>query len=166
MLAGQVLPKGLIAEDQRITAVIAMSPPVMPGQVPLEIAYGGIHVPCLYLTGSEDDGLIGATKAFQRRWPFDLTFGADQYLVTFFGGDHMIYAGHIVRQREAEKDARFQVLIRDASTLFWDAYLQEKPGAIAAIQGTGLNSLLGRNALVEKKVVPGATNRAIESYTK
>lgn len=150
-LAGQVLPNGLILADHRICAVVAMSPPVPLGQVPLEVAYKDIHVPCLYMTGSEDDGVIGATKAYQRRWPFDNTFGADQYLTIFYGGDHMIYAGHI-RQRETDKDARFQPLIRDCSTLFWDAYLREKPEAIIAIHGTGLNAILGGSASLEKKI--------------
>ncbi len=150
-LAGQVMPGRMIEADRRIRAVIAMSPSVPLGQVPLDIAYQDIRVPCLYMTGSEDDGIIGATKAYQRRIPFDRTFGADQYLAVFFGGDHMIYAGHI-RQRETEKDARFQPLIRDASTLFWDAYLQEKPQAIRALHGTGLNAILGPSASVEKKL--------------
>jgi dienelactone hydrolase len=154
-LAGQILTGGVTAADHRICAVIAMSPSVPQSQVPLEIIYKDIHVPCLYLTGSEDDGIVGNTKAYQRRIPFDNTFGADQYLAIFFGGDHMIYAGHVVRQREMEKDARFQPLIRDATTLFWDAYLQEKPEAIVALHGTGLNSILRRSASVEKKIATG-----------
>jgi len=158
-LAGQVLPGGIIDADHRICAVIAMSPAPPQGQVPLDIAYKYICVPCLYMTGSEDDGVIGSTKAYQRRIPFDNTFGADQYLAIFFGGDHMIYAGHI-RQRESEKDARFQPLIRDASTLFWDAYLQEKPEAIVAMQGIGLNALLGPSASVEKKLAADKTSRS------
>jgi predicted dienelactone hydrolase len=159
-LAGQLLPDGRIVRDPRISAVIAMSPPVSLGSMPLEITYGGINVPCLYMRGSEDDGIVGATKAYQRRWPFDYSCGADQYLLTFLGGDHMIYAGHIVRQREMDKDARYQQLIRDASTLFWDAYLQHQPEALLALRGKGLNSLLGRSAIVEKKLVAGATKSA------
>lgn len=154
-LAGQVLPGKMIIADDRIRAVVAMSPPVPLGQVPLDIAYNDIHVPCLYLTGSEDDGIIGSTKAYQRRLPFDYSSSKDQYLAIFRGGDHMIYAGHI-RQREMDKDARFQPLIRDASTLFWDAYLREKSEAIAALNGTGLNALLGNSALVEKKISNGS----------
>ncbi len=157
-LAGQVLQNGMSFVEHRIRAVVAMSPTVPVGQVPIGIAYQGINVPCLYMTGSDDDGIVGQTKAYQRRWPFDNTFGADQYLTIFQGGDHMIYAGHI-RQRETEKDARFQPLIRDASTLFWDAYLAEKPEAIAAIHGTGLNAILGRSATVEKKLIPAENSR-------
>ncbi len=149
-LAGQVLPGGIIEADNRIKAVIAMSPPVPVGQVPLDIAYKDIHVPCLFITGSEDNGIVGTTKAYQRRIPFDKISGADQYLAIFYGGDHLMYAGNL-RQRESEKDARFQPFIRDAATLFWDAYLQEKPEALAAMQGMGLNCDLGLHRLGGKK---------------
>ena len=159
-LAGQVLSSGMIFSDHRISAVIAMSPPVPMGQVPLDIAYKDICVPCLYMTGSEDDGIVGTTKAYQRRIPFDNTSGADQYLAIFYGGDHLMYAGHL-RQRETEKDARFQPYIRDATTLFWDAYLQEKPEAIVAMQGTGLNAILGSSASVEKKISTGDDSRLV-----
>jgi predicted dienelactone hydrolase len=153
-LAGQLLPGGIIEADDRISAVIAMSPPVPVGQVPLDIAYKDIHVPCLFITGSEDNGIVGTTKAYQRRIPFDKISGADQYLAIFYGGDHLMYAGNL-RQRESEKDARFQPFIRDAATLFWDAYLQEKPEALAAMQGMGLNSILGSIASLEKKISTG-----------
>lgn len=152
VLAGQLLPGGLVAADHRVKAIVAMSPPVPLGQVQLDIAYKDIHIPCFYITGSEDDGIVGTTKAFQRRLPFDYAQGADQYLAIFQGGDHMIYAGH-VRQRESEKDALFQPLIRDATTLFWDAYLKEKPQALASIHGSGLKAVLGRSASVEKKLI-------------
>ena len=142
----------MIEADSRIRAVVAMSPPVPVGQVPLDVAYQDIHVPCLYITGSEDDGIIGETKAYQRRIPFDRTSGADQYLAIFFGGDHMIYAGHMRPREGGKKDASFQPLIRDASTLFWDAYLGEKPQAIAALRGTGLKAMLVATASVEKKL--------------
>lgn len=160
-LAGQLLPGGMNAVDHRVRAVVAMSPSVPMGQIPLDTAYKGIHVPCFYITGSEDDGIVGNTKAYQRRLPFDYTFLPDQFLVIFKGGDHMIYAGHVVRQRESEKDARFQPMIRDAATLFWDAYLQEKPEALAALRGKGLNAILGRSATVEKKLVAGDNARSI-----
>jgi predicted dienelactone hydrolase len=147
-LAGQVLPNGMTFADRRIRAVIAMSPPVVQGRLPLNAAYDDIRVPCLYITGTQDDGIVGETKAYERRIPFDYTAGADRYLVTFFGGDHMIYSGHL-RQRNSDKDSRFQPLIRDASTLFWDAYLQDRPESLAAVQHSGLSSLIGSAASVE-----------------
>jgi predicted dienelactone hydrolase len=164
-LAGQVLPGGIIEADPRISAVIAMSPPVPVGQVPLDIAYKDICVPCLFITGSEDNGIVGTTKAYQRRIPFDKISGADQYLAIFYGGDHLMYAGNL-RQRESEKDARFQPYIRDAATLFWDAYLQEKPEAIVAMQGTGLSVILGSSASVEKKISSGENSHSARKAGK
>jgi predicted dienelactone hydrolase len=161
-LAGQVLPGGIIISDRRIRAVIAMSPPVPLGRVPMDIAYKDIKTPCLYMTGSKDDGIVGETKAYQRRIPFDNVSGADQYLATFFGGDHMIFAGRL-RQRNSEKDLHFQPLICEASTIFWDAYLQEKPQAVAAIRAAGLNALLGNEAWVEKKFGADTVRNAAES---
>ncbi len=150
-LAGQVLSNGMIFADNRIRAVIAMSPPVIMGQVPLDVAYKDIHAPCLYITGSEDNGIIGTTKAYQRRIPYDNSFGADEYLAVFFGGDHLMYAGPL-RPRDSGKDTQFQPYIRAACTLFWDAYLQGKPESIAALRGSGLNAILGSTASVEKKL--------------
>jgi predicted dienelactone hydrolase len=154
-LAGQILPNGMIFSDRRIRAVVAMSPPVPQGQVPLDAAYKDINVPCLYLTGSRDDGIVGETKAYQRRIPFDNSSEADQYLAVFFGGDHMIYSGHL-KQRKSEKDARFQPLIRDASTLFWDGYLGEKSGSLVTLRGMGLDTVMGSRASVEKKLTTDA----------
>ena len=152
-LAGQMLPGELIEADSRVRAVVAMSPPVPLGRVSLDTAYQAIHVPCLYITGTEDNGIVGETKAYQRRIPFDRVNGADQYLATFFGGDHMIYAGHMRAREGGKRDTSLQPFIREASTLFWEAYLGEKPQAIAALRGTGLNAVLGSTASVEKKLV-------------
>jgi predicted dienelactone hydrolase len=150
-LAGQVLANGMIFADHRIRAVVAMSPPVIMGQVPLDVAYKDIRIPCLYITGTDDNGIIGTTKAYQRRIPFDNSSGADEYLAIFFGGDHLMYAGPL-RPRESGKDSQFQPYIRDACTLFWDAYLKGKPESISALRGTGLSAVLGAAASVEKKL--------------
>ena len=59
----------------------------------LDKAFAGIRIPCLHMTGTLDDSPIGETKAAERRLPFDHIRGADQYLITFIGGDHMIFSG-------------------------------------------------------------------------
>ena len=79
--------------DPRIKAAIAMSPSVPRDKTRLDQAFGKIKVPCLHMTGTLDDSPIGETKAKERRLPFDHITGADQYLVVFIGGDHMIFSG-------------------------------------------------------------------------
>ena len=100
-------------------------PPVPLGQVPLDVAYGDLTTPCLHITGTADNSIVATTTASQRRLPFDHTRGADQYLITFFGADHLTYSGH-VRKAERREDAVFHRLIAETSTAFWDAYLKDR----------------------------------------
>jgi predicted dienelactone hydrolase len=152
VLAGQALPGQITRPDPRVKAVVAMSPPVPQRGISLAEAYEHVHVPCLYMTGTQDDGLVGATKADQRRLPFDYTFGGDQYLLTFRGGDHMIYCGHVLDRTRGQNDAFFQRLICVSSTAFMDAYLKDHPGMKTWMIAGGLNNTLGRHGWVERKL--------------
>ena len=144
-LAGEVLPGQLAFSEPRVKAVVAMSSPVPLGQVPLDLAFGNISRPCLHITGTADNSIVGTTKASQRRLPFDYMSGADQYLVTFYGADHMTYSGHI-RSANATHDAMFQRLIAECSAVFWDAYLKDDAGAKAWLTGDGVRAHLGAPA--------------------
>jgi hypothetical protein len=98
------------------------------------------------MTGTKDDSPIGDTKAAERRVPFDLATAKDQYLLIFEGGDHMIFSG---RGRSNESDARFQALIKSASTAFWDAYLRNDPKAKAWLRDGAFKELLEKNGTFE-----------------
>jgi hypothetical protein len=114
------------------------------------VAYGGVARPCLHITGTADNSIVATTQASQRRLPFDHTSGADQYLVTFYGADHMIYSGH-VRPANGAHDGMFQRLIAECSAVFWDAYLKDDAGAKAWLTGDGLRAHLGAAGWVEEK---------------
>ena len=149
-LAGQVLPGQLAFAEPRVRAVVAMSAPVPLGQVPLDVAYSDVSRPCLYITGTADNSIVATTRASQRRLPFDHTAGADEYLVTFYGADHLMYTGNVAR------DGTFQRLIAECSTAFWDAYLKDDVPARAWLAEGGINSHLGATGWVEKKLFDGA----------
>ena len=108
-------------------------------------------MPCLHMTGTLDDSPIGDTKAKDRRVPFDHIRGADQYLVTFAGGDHMIFSGR-GRLPGGSKDAVFQALILTATTAFWDAYLKGDRQAKAFLTGEGLVNTLGDEGTLERRL--------------
>jgi predicted dienelactone hydrolase len=156
-IAGQVFitPAGreLTFADPRVKAAVAMSAPVVMDQRRLERAYGAIKIPCLHLTGTEDSSPIGDTKPAQRRLPFDHIAGADQYLLTFKGGDHMIFGGASTRLKP-EQEA-FKRLICESSTAFWDAYLKSDPAAKAWLADGGCQNALGANGTWEKKLAAG-----------
>jgi len=110
--------------DVRIKAAIPMSAPVPANKNRLDEAYAGVKIPCLHMTGTEDSSPIGDTKAEERRLPFDHCRNSDQFLITFKGGDHMIFGGR-ERMLGGAKDAEFQRLICESSLAFWDAYLRD-----------------------------------------
>jgi predicted dienelactone hydrolase len=147
---------GLSQADPRVKAAIAMSAPVTPQQkARLDKVYGPIRIPCLHMTGTKDDSPISDTTAADRRLPFDHITGADQYLVIFNGGDHMVFSGRPRAMPGGENDALFRSLICACTTAFWDAYLKGDEQAKAWLTDGGINALLGANATFEKKVVGG-----------
>lgn len=151
-LAGQVLPGKLAFSESRLKAVVAMSSPVPLGQIPLAMAYGDVSLPCLHITGTADNSIVGTTQANQRRLPFDYSSTADRYLVTLIGADHMTYSGHI-RSANGVNDAMYQRLIAECSAAFWDAYLKDSGAARQWLAGQGMKTYLGGMARVEKKLV-------------
>ena len=155
-VAGEVfvLPLGreITVADPRVKAAIPMSAPVPHRKQQLDKAFGSIKIPCLHMTGTEDDSPIGETRKEQRRLPFDHSKGPDQHLVIFNGGDHMIFSGRMRRfGTAARKDPRFQELIRAASTAFWDAYLKGDQRAKRWLAGDGFAAMMGPDGTLEKK---------------
>ena len=153
-VAGEVFGAGERSlGDPRVKAAIAMSSPVPRGD--RDRALGQIKIPMLHLTGTADNSPIGGTKPEDRRVPFDKIHGADQFLVTFTGGDHMIFSGVNGLRRNHQKDALFHDLIRASTTAFWDAYLKDDAKAKAWLANGGFEKELGPEGVFEKKLKPG-----------
>ena len=154
-VAGQVFVtpwgKGIGAADPRVKAAIPMSAPVPQRKETLDRAYGAIKIPCLHMTGTKDDSPIGETAAKDRRLPFDHSKGPGQYLIVFNGGDHMIFSGRGRLLGNRRKDARFQELIRGASTAFWDAYLKGDAAAKAWLADGEFKAAMGGDGTLEVK---------------
>lgn len=140
--------------DPRIKAAVAMSPPVPQRRKQIDKVYSRIKVPVLHLTGTRDVSPLGGTRAAERRLPFDRIAGADQYLLVFAGGDHMVFSGrrHPAGLGIPDKYPLFQDLILMSSTAFWDAYLRGNAAAKAWLAGGGLETALGREGTLEKKL--------------
>jgi predicted dienelactone hydrolase len=129
--AGQRFQPGVAKDsslaDPRIKAAIPMSAPTPKNKSRLDEVYAGVKIPCLHMTGTKDSSPIGDTTAEERRLPFDHCKNSDQFLITFKDGDHMIFSGRTTRKNPS--DEKFQQLIQQSSTAFWDAYLRGDPKA-------------------------------------
>ncbi len=136
--------------DARIRAAIPMSAPVPANKARLDDAYAGVKVPCLHMTGTEDNSPIGETKAVERRLPFDHCRNSDQFLITFTGGDHAIFGGR-ERKLGGVNDTEFQRLIGQSSLAFWDAYLRADANAMEWLT-TKCQGALGTEGVLEVKL--------------
>ena len=152
LLAGQVPPdNGTSLYDPRIKAVLALSPPVYPAQISYRDMYQPIMAPSLFVTGTNDDSVVGSTKAIHRRIPFDAMDQNQRYLITLDGGDHRMYGGRVASFLGGRNDEKFQAGIVRSSTIFWRAFLLEDPVALRAMDTYGWSSLVGIKASVERR---------------
>lgn len=101
-VAGQSFAGGRVAiGDSRFKAAIPMSASPPPRRNRLDAVYAGVGIPCFHMTGTLDASPLNDLAPKDRRVPFDHIRGADQYLVTFAGGDHMVFSGRGSRPGEA-----------------------------------------------------------------
>lgn len=127
---------GMSFADPRLKAAIAMSAP-KPALKNYDSIYGNVHLPIFHLTGTKDESPLDTpgASAIDRRLPFDHIRGADQYLVTFTDGDHMVFSGQRRGNQPLPTDARNHTLIQQATTAFWDTYLRGDEKAKTWLRG-------------------------------
>jgi len=135
--------------DERVKAAIAMSAPVP--RRDQGRSYAHITIPVLHMTGTADNSPIGETAAADRRIPFDSISNAPEYLVTFEGGDHMVFSGPTTRKRSTAQDIAAYESIKGATTAFWNAYLKNDHSAKKWLDEGGLKEALGNSAVLEQK---------------
>ena len=137
--------------EPRLKAAIAMSSDGPERLEPKE-AFRRVQTPILHLTGTEDVSQIRpATQAKDRRVAFDNITGADQYLVIFKGGDHMLFSGHARLRGLSPLEQRYQPIIQSITLYFLDTYLCEDAEARRRLHET--EKTLGDGGTFEKKVV-------------
>jgi predicted dienelactone hydrolase len=146
-IAGEHQPMvGNILADSRVTAVIAMSAPI-PKRLDTA-TIDRITVPVFCMTGTRDNSPIGETMAPERRLLFDRMTSPDACLLIFNGANHMTFSG---RRERTPDDSRFQKLICEASTAYWDAWLRGDSAAKAWLYDGGFARLLGDAGSFETK---------------
>lgn len=161
MMAGQAFPDGRGGlqrfRDERFRAAIAYSP--MPAHDAATgighdkaLIYGGIAIPMLYMTGTEDISPLGGVTAAQREEPFEYAGADGQHLIVLEGGDHMVFAGSRGKLAENPLRERHEEIIKVASLAFWDAYLRDDQGAREWLGGQGLRDFAGLDAKINSRL--------------
>jgi predicted dienelactone hydrolase len=152
LIAGELSHSGKSYVDNRVKCAIAMCPPITIPKAAYDKSYAGIKIPLFVMTGTKDDSPIGETKAADRRVPFDHVKDIPAYLITFDGGDHMLFSGNKQRAKQPTDD-RYHLLIQQGSVAFWDAYLKEDGAAKNYLAGGGYEKAVGDGGKFEERNV-------------
>ena len=169
MLAGQLPPdNSALMKDSRVSAVLAISPPVFCDPASAPTVYASITAPLMVITGTKDDGVVGSTKARQRRIPYDSVTRNDRYLVVLKGGDHRVYGGLRVGGQRQASDSAYQETVRVQSSDYFSAYLLNSASHLESMRSNGY-STRSENAFVEHAVFgesPKASREATYSAAR
>ncbi|MFT3830843.1 MAG: hypothetical protein QM691_14160 [Opitutaceae bacterium] len=151
-----------LGPDPRVKAALAMSSQ-RPFRGDLDAVYAPITIPIFHMTGTADgsgsfsahgnDLGIGNSTPADRRVAYDHTRHARAALLTFTGGDHMVFSGQR-RRGDGAHDAEFHALILRASTAFWDAEIKGDAAARHWLEDGGFAAELGALGTFERKTPP------------
>lgn len=138
--------------EPRLKAAIAMSA-AGPERMEAKNAFLKVKTPILHTTGTKDVSTIRPNiQAKDRRIPFDSIIGADQYLVTFEDGDHMLFSGHVRLRGLSPLEKKYQPIIQHMTLQFLHAYLKEETEALRQLHE--METTFGSHGTFEKKIVP------------
>ncbi|MBR5759613.1 MAG: hypothetical protein IKX88_13560 [Thermoguttaceae bacterium] len=151
LIAGQIPPdNGPSLKDSRVALALALSPPVFCEKEQAPFVYESIRVPTMIVTGTKDDGIVGVTKAPQRRIPYDGVQNVDRYLVVLLGGDHRVYGGRKMGAKQAN-DRSYQETIARETADFITAYLSNDRIMLGQMRSFGKTCPLS-NAHIEHQI--------------
>ena len=133
--AGERVPEvGEEYRDFRITAAVAMSPPIFHG-----LEFEDVRIPVFVAVGTLDAGF---TRTWLRHTINDRIESKGTCLVIFKGAEHFTF-GDPLQPRDRVATEKFHPLILAATTAFLNARLRDDPAAKAWLEEGGLATSLG-----------------------
>jgi predicted dienelactone hydrolase len=126
--------------EPRIDAALMLSPSPPQAGDPA-IAFSTIKIPCLLMTGTDDNSPIGNSTATDRLKVFPNLKQAPGWQVVFDKATHMSFGERDLLGKPI-KDPRYHKAILALSTAFWDMTLKGDPAAKAWLNGHGAKSVL------------------------
>ncbi|RWK52656.1 hypothetical protein [Mesorhizobium sp.] len=133
-------------KEPSIRAGLVMSPniPIQGGE--LAALYRDIDIPLFHITGTKDGNAVPGNKEFdpiQRTLPYEALTIPHQYLLVLDGADHNAFSGlkHGPHAHGPEEETRYTRVVQDGAVSFFDAYLNGKTAALAALRHEFQSSL-------------------------
>jgi len=157
--------------DARVRAVIAMSPQgIAANRGTTARSWAAIHIPMLFMTGSNDRGATEAEDANWRKEAFENSAPGDKYFVLIEGAGHLTFTGMggfatFEQQRpmtspygmqQPQRGISFMPgrrafdIIKITSLAFWDAYLKGDTSARDLLQPAKYDESFSGATMMEK----------------
>ncbi|MGZ5085325.1 MAG: alpha/beta hydrolase family protein [Usitatibacter sp.] len=140
-VSGERFAAGGRMTDPRIKAAIVMSPSI-PRRGDAGAAFGGVSIPWLLMTGTEDNAPIGESDAASRRKVFPALPPGRKYELVLDKAEHSAFTERPLPGDREPRNPNHHRAILALSTAFWDAYLGNDAAARAWLDGPGAKSVL------------------------
>jgi len=151
-VSGQRTALGAAAfTDARIKAALAMSPSSPRNGGDPKRAFGGVTIPWLLMTGTNDVGLVGDADVASRLAVFPALPPSGKYELVLNGAEHSAFSDRALPGDKEKRNPNHHRAILALSTAFWDAWLREDAEARAWLDGAGPSSVLEKQDRWQKK---------------
>ncbi|RLS34785.1 MAG: dienelactone hydrolase [Planctomycetota bacterium] len=141
-VTGQRTPAGQTPlSDPRIRAAVLMSPSV-PDGCDAATAFGGVVIPWMILTGTDDESPIGNATAASRLEIFPALPPGGKYELVLADGEHQAFGDRILPGSRRPRNPNHHRVVRALSTAFFDAFLRDRAAAREWLEGDGPRGVL------------------------
>lgn len=149
-VSGQTPVIGKGFTDDRIRAAVMMSPSG-PRRGDPQKAFGGVKIPWMLLTGTEDDSPIGDTTPESRLEVFPGLPPGGKYELVLNGAQHSAFSERGLQGDRKKRNPNHHRAILAMTTTFWDAYLNDDAAAKAWLDGPEAKSVLEKEDRWQRK---------------
>ena len=127
--------------DPRVHAALLMSPSV-PKWGDAERAFGGVGIPWMIMTGTEDDSPIGNATPQSRREVYGALPPGAKYELVLAEGEHQAFGDRVLPGSKRPRNPNHHRVILALSTAFFDAFLRDDAAARAWLESDAPRSVL------------------------
>jgi predicted dienelactone hydrolase len=151
-VAGQRTARGSADfTDARIKAAVIMSPNGPKNAGDLKKIFGGVAVPWMLMTGTNDVAMVGDADVASRLSVYPALPPGSKYQLVLKDGEHEAFSDHALPLAQKKRHPNHHRVILGLSTAFWDAYLREDPNARIWLDGDGPRTILEKDDQWDRK---------------
>lgn len=137
--------------DKRIKAALAMSPNSPQNGGDPKKLFGGVSIPWLLMTGTEDTAIVGDATVESRLAVYPALPAGGKYELVLEGAEHEAFSDRDLPGTKSKRNPNHHRAILAVSTAFWDAWLREDSTARTWLDENGPASVLEKQDRWQKK---------------